>query len=227
MDPSRRCRCPEWTLQGVEVLIGCWRVPRMALVGVDPRPGPVVSLLVGLAWGWVGRFCRWLPLDWISGGRRPRLILSVVPFPSGGSSPDGQISGMGRGIAGWHLRSFGKDFLRGLPAIPSTSLRAITSRQGGRSGRPGLRRSSLVAGCFVHGAPSPRCDRASPGRWDGRQTRGGMWGFAPCDLRPLCGQQLQCIFIPAMLCHRSVLKLAHARNVYGSMPHAMLCTNLR
>ena len=80
-------------------------------------------------------------------------------FPSGGSSPDGQVSGMaGASSVAWQCLRVG-----GVPAIPSTSLRAITPRQGGHH---------LGIGAGSCRAPLTRCDRASPGRRDGRHAAG-------------------------------------------------------
>ena len=94
------------------------------------------------------------------------------PFPRGAlSSPDGRPpDGLLAGGAGLQDGSGVFEFFlllgSGLPAIPSTSLRAITPRRG----VPGL-----ATGCVGHfGDPSARCDRAAPGRRDGRE--------------PLCGR---------------------------------------
>ena len=97
----------------------------------------------------------------------PASLSPSAPSPRGAlSSPDGLLPPAAprrRGRSpGWPWAS--EFFLllgSGLPAIPSTSLRAITPRRGV---------PSLAILCFgLFGDPSARCDRAAPGRRDGRE----------------------------------------------------------
>uniref|UniRef100_UPI001CEF0C4C transposase n=1 Tax=Actinophytocola algeriensis TaxID=1768010 RepID=UPI001CEF0C4C len=98
-------------------------------------------------------------------------VSSPGGFASGGSSPEGQVSGMAL-----RLGIFGGLARVGLPAIPSTSLRAITPAQGG--GSEVWRRFWLLGASLI------RCDRALPGRRDGRQPRVWCGACAPGACAP-------------------------------------------
>ncbi len=96
------------------------------------------------------------------------LVSGLFWLPRAWGSLRGVLAGRAGLRDGWGLgSSVGWQCLRlgGVPAIPSTSLRAITPPQGG----PG----ALVCGCVGIRAPLTRRDRASPGRRDGRHAPRG------------------------------------------------------
>ena len=111
----------------------------------------------------------------------------VRRFGSRGGLPPAAPRRRGRSLGGagaWHRGVVAR--VGGLPALPSTSLRAITPAQGGRL--PWFRCAGGLVGIGVvmHGPPLNRRDRAAPGRREGRQqpqvcaadAAGGVRGFA-------------------------------------------------
>jgi hypothetical protein len=101
-----------------------------------------------------------------SDGACLRRFLAGRGFASGGSSPEGQVSGMAWGLASSVL-------WQGSVCLPSRRPPSGLSHRvkGPTFGDVALARISL--------GPLTRRDRATPGRRDGRQHSGGLWGLRP------------------------------------------------